>query len=256
VAGNGGKAQNVALITGAASGIGRATARAFARVGVAVVVADVDSAGNDVVREIGDGGGQASFVEVDVSLAADCDRMVEHALSTYGRLDFAHNNAGIGLTEGIPFWDITEGDWERVFAVNAKGVWLSMKAEFPALRENGGAIVNTGSIVAHRAHVGGSAYAATKAAIAILTRIAAQEAAAFGVRVNGVAPGVTETAGLLNIFEANPGMREDVGVRIPLARLGTADDIANAVVWLCSPEAAYVTGQVLVIDGGLTDLLR
>jgi NAD(P)-dependent dehydrogenase (short-subunit alcohol dehydrogenase family) len=238
-----------AIVTGAGSGIGRATALAFARAGAAVLAADISpqSAGETVAMIIA-AGGIAIARTADVSQSADVSVMVEHAVQHFGRLDYAFNNAGI--SGGRPgFDDFDEAIYDRVLAINAKGTWLGMKFQIPAmLKTGGGAIVNMAS-VAGLTGVGAFAYTASKHAVIGLTKAAATRYAKQGIRINAVCPGVVDTpmvarAAANNVAAAMP----DPGL---IGRAADADEIANAVLWLCSEQASFVIGHPLVVDGGM-----
>lgn len=239
-----------ALVTGAASGIGRETAKRFAVDGASVVVTDVDTdGGHETVELIEEAGGIATFVETDVSDPADVEAMVQAAVDTYGGLDVAVNNAGIeGETE--PLADVSVDAWDRLIDVNLKGVWLSMKYELPELRaDGGGAIVNTSSIAGLVA-AGGVPYVASKHGVVGLTRVAATQYADAGVRVNAVCPGVIDTPMVDRAGKDDPeAIEQFVGMQ-PLGRMGTAEEVANAIVWLCSDEASFITGNAYPVDGG------
>jgi NAD(P)-dependent dehydrogenase (short-subunit alcohol dehydrogenase family) len=241
----------VAVVTGGGSGIGQATALAFASAGASVVVADLDAAAlDDTVRTIKDSGGEGVGVPSDVSRASDVERMVASAVDTYGGLDVAFNNAGIEARP-LPIAEVTEEEWDRVQAVNAKGVWLSMKYEIPAmLARGGGAIVNASSILGLYGSSNGSLYSSTKHAVAGLTRCAALDYAAAGIRVNATSPGMIETP-LMERTAVNMAVPPEAfhGMH-PLGRMGRAPEVADAVLWLCSDAASFVTGVVLPVDGG------
>jgi len=241
----------VAVVTGGASGIGRATADAFALAGASVVVADVDATALDeTMRAIKDSGGEGVGVATDVAKADDVARMVATATETYGGLDAAFNNAGV---EAAPraVADVTEEEWDRVQSINTKGVWLSMKYEIPAMvARGGGAIVNASSILGLFGAANGSLYSSTKHAVAGLTRSAALDYAQAGIRVNATSPGMIETPLMARTAvnmevppEAFHGMH-------PLGRMGKSPEVADAVLWLCSDAASFVTGVVLPVDGG------
>jgi NAD(P)-dependent dehydrogenase (short-subunit alcohol dehydrogenase family) len=239
----------VALVTGGASGIGAATVRAFVEAGAAVVVADIDPAGEEFADGLAQKGALVVFVEADVASAADCERMVRTALDNFGRLDFAHNNAAWEASGRPMLWDYTEERWDRTFDVCAKGVWLGMKAQFPALRETGGAIVNTASCAALHIDPGAGAYNAAKAAVIALTRQAAKEMGQHGIRANAIAPGIIDTPLLKRSLA--PELREAVVGTVPIGRIGQPEDMARIVVWLCSPLASYINGATILADGGL-----
>jgi NAD(P)-dependent dehydrogenase (short-subunit alcohol dehydrogenase family) len=243
----------VALITGAGSGIGRATALAFARSGARVLAADVDPRrGPATVREIEAADGAASFVQVDVSDEASVEQMVDACLETYGRLDFAHNNAGIGMPSA-PLHETAREGFERVLSVNLTGVWLCLKHEARAMLDlGGGAIVNTASLAGLIGFPLNVAYSASKHAVIGITRTAALEYAQSGIRVNAVCPAFIQTP-MVEGFVAQPatGMTMDRLARMqPMGRIGTPEEVAEAVVWLCSDAASFVTGHGLVVDGG------
>jgi len=241
----------VAVVTGGGSGIGRATAVAFAFSGASVVVADIDGAAlDDTIREIKDSGGEGTGVRTDVSSAADVEHMVEVAVGTYGGLDVAFNNAGIEAAP-LAVADVSEAEWDRVQSINTKGVWLSMKYEIPAmLKRGGGAIVNASSILGLFGAANGSLYSSTKHAVAGLTRCAALDYAQAGIRVNATSPGMIETP-LMERTAVNMEVPPEAfhGMH-PLGRMGRAPEVADAVLWLCSDAAAFVTGVVLPVDGG------
>jgi NAD(P)-dependent dehydrogenase (short-subunit alcohol dehydrogenase family) len=239
----------VALVTGGASGIGAATVRAFLDAGAAVVVADIDPAGKEFADDLAKNGASVVFVEVDVASADDCERMVHTVLDHFGRLDFAHNNAAWEASGRAMLWDYTEEHWDRTFDVCAKGVWLGMKAEFPALRDSGGAIVNTASCAALRIDPGAGAYNAAKAAVIAMTRQAGKEMGRHGVRANAIAPGIIDTPLLRRSLA--PEHREAVVRTVPVGRIGQPEDMARIVVWLCSPLASYINGATILADGGL-----
>jgi NAD(P)-dependent dehydrogenase (short-subunit alcohol dehydrogenase family) len=241
----------VAIITGAASGIGRASAQTFAREGASVVVADVDVAGgNETVASIESKGGQASFIKTDVSQSADVEALVRHAIDKHGRLDYAHNNAGILGPRGLTA-DCTEETFDQVIAINLKGIFLCMRAELPHMVEKGsGAIVNTCSTSGVIASYALPAYTASKHGVAGLTKTAAVEYIRSGIRINAVCPGFIDTP----LTQALGGKFEGPKIVMPIARLGTPEEVAEAVVWLCSDAASYVTGHLLMVDGALTTL--
>ncbi|MBV8770898.1 MAG: SDR family oxidoreductase [Deltaproteobacteria bacterium] len=247
--------QKVALVTGGASGIGRAAAVAFAREGANVVVADVETAGGEeTVRMVRAAGGTAFFVQADVSRANEVERMVSQGMQTYGRLDCAFNNAGIqgDLAQTVA---CSEENWQRIIAINLTGVWLCMKYEIPPmLARGGGAIVNTASNFGLVGSDGMPAYAASKHGVVGLSKTAALEYARAGMRINAVCPGPTQTRLGEQILSRQPDLAkrivEGIMAREPMGRMGRPEEIAAAVVWLCSDAASFVTGAVIAVDGG------
>ena len=242
----------VALVTGGGSGIGRASSLIYARDGARVVVVDLNvESGEETVQLIKEAGGEAALVHADVSKAADAQRMVDRAVALYGRLDCAFNNAGVGGRDRNLTADYSEEDWDRVIGINLKGVWLCMKTEIPQmLKQGGGAIVNTASIAGLVGIRGTCAYIASKHGVAGLTKAAALEYAESGIRVNAVCPGYIHTPLTQPIFDRFQGMEELVVARHPMGRLGEPHEIAEAVVWLSSDAASFVTGHTMTVDGG------
>lgn len=243
----------VALVTGGGSGIGRATALAFARDGARVVVADVGAEGGmETVTSIQNAGGEALFVKADVSRAAEVETLMGAVVNTYGRLDCAHNNAGIEGTSARTA-DYPEDDWDRVIAINLKGVWLCLKFEIPLMQQQGGgAIVNTASIAGLVGAQRMPAYVASKHGVAGLTKAAALEYAKAGIRVNAVCPGVIRTPMVQRFFlDRYPQAESRLSASEPIGRLGTPAEVAEAVVWLCSDAASFVTGHTMAVDGGM-----
>jgi NAD(P)-dependent dehydrogenase (short-subunit alcohol dehydrogenase family) len=241
----------VALVTGAGSGIGRASALAFARKGAKVIVVDVAvEGGQETVKIIKATGGEAFFLRTDVSKAKEVQTMVEKTVETYGRLDCAYNNAGVVVTPRlIP--DTSEEDWDRVISVNLKGIWLCMKYEILQMSRQGkGAIVNASSMLGLIGLAKRSAYAASKHGVLGLTKVAALEYANAGIRVNAVCPAVVRTPLVESIIAGDPEAEDQLIAMIPMERLGTLEEIAEAVVWLCSDASAFVTGHALAVDGG------
>ncbi len=244
-------AGKVALVTGAGSGIGRATALAFAREGARVVVSDLDeTAGKTVADEIARAGGDARAVACDVTDEAQVEALVRAALDAFGRLDCAHNNAG-GPGQGGRMHEIPTQEWNAILALNLTSVFLCMKHEIPVMaRQGGGAIVNTASgaglvavpLLAH--------YAAAKHGVLGLTKTAAIENARTGVRVNAVCPGSVETPALRAHMAKDPAIAKGILATQPGGRLGRPEEIAESVVWLCSERASFVTGESFVVDGG------
>lgn len=241
----------IALITGGSAGIGRATAQIFAREGAKVVVADVGvEGGEETVRLITAAGGEAIFVKTDVSNPAEVEALIKQTVETYGRLDCAFNNAAI---EGDlqPTSDYDETMWDRVLSINLKGVWLCMRAEIrQMLSQGGGAIVNTASVVGLVGLQGMSAYVAAKHGVVGLTKTAALEYAKQRIRVNAVCPGGVDTPMLKRLFGENPQAAEAAVATEPIGRLAQPTEIGEAVVWLCSDAASFVTGLPMAVDGG------
>lgn len=240
----------VALVTGASGGIGRASAIGFARSGAAVVVSDVNEAGGaETVSLIVAEGGRAVFQKCDVSSGDEVKALVSRAVSEFGRLDFAHNNAGINSMMANEYEDDI---WARSIAINLTGVMLCMREEAEVMLAQGqGAIVNTASINGLVGNGAQPGYVATKHGVVGLTRHGALRWAKNGIRVNAVCPGVIETP-MTAPLAANPEMRKVIDGMTPMGRMGQPDEIASAVLWLCSDQASFVTGHPLVIDGGAT----
>ena len=243
--------RKIVVVTGAGSGIGRATALAFAREGATVVVAGRGAGPLDeTVRLVEADGSTATAVAADVSQAADVARLIATVVERHGGLDIAFNNAGV-VAAG-PLADMDDEAWDRLVATNLTGVYLSMKHEITHMRANGGGvIVNTASnLGAHMRLPFLSAYAASKAAVSALTRAAAREYIADGVRINAVSPGPTDTAMSLRPGETEAGRTERMKEALPIGRVGSLDEAASAVLWLASPESGFTVGHDLVIDGG------
>lgn len=245
-------AGKVAVVTGGGSGIGRSTALVFSREGAKVVVADVTvEGGEETVSLVKKAGGDAIFVKTDVSKAAEVEALVNKTVSTYGRLDCAHNNAGIG-GRMVPIIEDTEENWDRVIAINLTGVWYCLKYEIPQmLKQGSGAIVNTASDAGLVGVRRCGTYVASKHGVVGLTKTAALEYAKAGIRVNTVCPGPIDTPLLRGGADRPiPRFAEKMMEAQPGGRLGQPEEIAEAVVWLCSDAASFVTGHAMSVDGG------
>ncbi|HEX9654663.1 MAG TPA: glucose 1-dehydrogenase [bacterium] len=244
----------VALITGAGSGIGRESSLLFAKEGAKVVVADLqDKAGQETVRLVTKDGGEAAFVHVDVSKAAEVKAMIEFTERTYGRLNVLFNNAGIFPDRDSSVLDTDEETWELVMNVNLKGVFLGCKHGLPALlRAGGGSVINTASFVALMgAATSQIAYTASKGGVLAMTREMAVEFARQNIRINALCPGPVETPLLADLL-SDPQRRQRRLVHIPMGRFARTNDVANAALFLASDESAYVNGSAFMVDGGIT----
>jgi NAD(P)-dependent dehydrogenase (short-subunit alcohol dehydrogenase family) len=241
----------VGIVTGGGAGIGRATALSFASEGARVVVADRDvAAGERTAAEIVEMGGESLFVHTDVSVTADVEAMVEATLARFGRLDCASNNAAAGSGYSLTV-DVSEKVWDRTLAVTLKGVWLCMKSEIPAmLASGGGSIVNVGSVSGLKGEAFLSAYSAAKGGVVALSKSAASEYAARGVRINVVCPGGIATDGMLDYLSRAPEVKQRTIDAHAMGRLGAPEEIAEAVTWLCCDRASFTTGHVMIVDGG------
>jgi len=240
-----------ALVTGGGSGLGRASAIALARAGATVTVVDVDEQGGKetaalVFEEVG---GDADFVRADVTRPDEVEAMVDKAIARWGHLDCALNNAGTTGTSA-PTADHTLDDWNRAIALNLTGVFLCLKFEIPAMLEHGGAIVNMASGAGLVGFAGLPAYVASKHGVVGLTRAAALEYAPQGIRINAICPGTTRTPMLEGFMGGDPQVERMMTRAVPLKRLGRPEEIADAVVWLCSDAASFVVGHALAVDGG------
>lgn len=240
----------IAIVTGGTSGIGRSTAVALAAAGAKVVVAGRREAeGNETVKLVVEAGGEASFVQTDITKEDDVAKLIAETVNQHGRLDIAFNNAGVEALG--PITDLTEADYRKVFDINVWGVLASIKHEVPAmLKSGGGSIINTSSIAGHVGMAGASIYIASKHAVEGITKTSALELAKEGIRVNAVAPGAIETD-MIDRFAGKEGeMRDYLTSLHPMGRLGKPQEIADAVVWLASNQSSFVTGQSILVDGG------
>jgi NAD(P)-dependent dehydrogenase (short-subunit alcohol dehydrogenase family) len=242
----------VALVTGGGSGIGRAISLAFAQEGARVVVADVDlTTGEETAHAIAEAGAEAIFLQADVSNGKQVKAMIDKAVSTYGHLNCACNNAGVAGTMA-PLAECTEENWDRTILVNLKSVWLCMKYEIPQmLKQSGGVIVNTSSVAGLVGLQGWSSYVASKHGVIGLTKSAALEYSSAGIRINAVCPSIIQTDMAQCFTGGNERVEKYILSQQPLSRLGTPEEVAGAVLWLCSDEASFVTGHALAVDGGL-----
>lgn len=241
----------VALVTGGSNGIGRATCMAFARHGANVVVSDVDEkSGNETKTHIEAAGGKAIYIACDVADPGAVKHLIDHTVSTYGRLDYAFNNAGIEGDKAATA-DCSEDNWDRVMGINLKGVWLCMRHEIPQmLQQGGGSIVNCSSVAGLAGFRQLPAYAASKHGMIGLTKTAALEYGVKGIRVNALCPGVIQTPMIDRVTENDPAALEQFKALEPIGRLGEPEEIAESVVWLCSDKASFVTGVAFPVDGG------
>ncbi|MFW6376676.1 MAG: SDR family oxidoreductase [archaeon] len=245
----------VAAVTGGSSGIGRETAIHFAKHGASVVVADVDDEkGEEVVSTIEDDGGDAVYVHTDVTDMDQVEGMVQTAIDEYGRLDYAVNNAGIGGQQ-LPAGDLSEDDWGAVIDINLNGVWRSLKAELEQMvgQDDGGVVINMASVLGQVGFENSSAYVSAKHGVMGLTKTAAWEYAEEGVRVNAVGPGFIETQMLEEGgISTDDEIRAQIEAMHSQKRLGRPEEIADAVMWLCSDGASFTNGEALMVDSGFT----
>ncbi len=244
-------AGRIALITGAATGIGRATAIAFANAGANLALADIDSAQMDQTRRLAEqAGAKVLCLSADLSSTAQVERMVAQTVSRFGRIDCAFNNAGIS-GEIAPLADSSEDNWDTVIGINLKSVWACMKYEIrQMLTQGAGAIVNTASVLGLVGGARAPAYVASKHGVMGLTKSAAIAYAAQGIRVNAVCPGYIETPLIDKVMQQHPEYRDQIIAQHPIGRMGSPEEIAQAVLWLCSDGASFVTGHGLAADGG------
>ena len=243
----------VAIVTGGSFGIGQATALAFVRRGAKVVIADwIEDKEQATLKQIEAAGGEALFVQCDVSKAGDITAMIDKVFSAYGRLDFAFNNAGVEGVSALTH-ECTQENWERTLSINLTGTWLCMKHELPHMLKQGkGAIVNCASVAGLIGFTGLPAYVASKHAVVGLTKTAALENAKLGIRINAVCPGVIRTPMIDRITGKDKVAEQQFVSMEPAGRFGEPSEVAEAVVWLCSDAASFVTGHAIPVDGGWT----
>jgi NAD(P)-dependent dehydrogenase (short-subunit alcohol dehydrogenase family) len=242
----------VALVTGAGSGIGRYSALAFADEGASVMVSDINAkGGEETVKMIQESNGNAHFFQCDVSLADQVKKLIQATTDIFGRLDYAINNAGISMHPASTV-ELDEAEWDRVININLKSVYLCMKYEIPHMQKiGGGVIINMSSLAGFRGKAGTLAYSASKHGVIGMTKTAALEYAKEGIRINAICPGLTKS-GMTAGLDQRPELAESLLALIPMGRMGLSQNIADAAVWLCDDTASFITGHVLVIDGGQT----
>jgi len=243
----------VILVTGAGSGIGRTASVLLAAEGAKVAVCDMDAKGGDeTVQQFRPAGGEGRFFQADVSVSSQVEAMVRQVVEAFGGLHGAFNNAGIMGQLYSPTADCPESNWDRVLSTNLKGVWLCMKYEIPRMLESGGgAIVNNSSVAGLSGSFASAPYTASKHGVIGLTKIAAREWAAKGIRVNAVCPGYIETPMVLPMLAAAPRLKDRIVAKEPMGRLGTPEEVARAALWLLSDESSFVTGHAMAVDGGI-----
>ena len=241
-----------ALVTGAGSGIGRYSALAIAHEGARVMVSDINTeGGEETVQMIQESKGAAHFFQCDVSQADQVKNLIQATTDKYGRLDYAINNAGISMCPSSTV-ELDEAEWDRVININLKSVYLCMKYEIPHMQKiGGGVIINVSSLAGFRGKAGTLAYTASKHGVIGMTKTAALEYAKEGIRINAICPGLTES-GMTAGLDQRPELAEQLIALIPMGRMGLSQNIADAAVWLCDDTASFITGHVLVIDGGQT----